>query len=162
VKPSDLLALLQDLHREKLALQRRHEAGAARVSAYNPNNTYQYVLAREATHLSWLRAAIEELGGVPDESGVPLEVPGGAKRQVATAVCEDDARRMSAFIDAWRPRIDGVSHARHRKMLGVVLGEAIEHQRFFAQAAAGNQDLLGRRPESVGTGGGVMSTRWAE
>ena len=47
-------------------------------------------------------------------------------------------------------------------MLDVMLGEVREHQRFFEQAAAGRQDLLGRRPAGSGTGGGVLSTRWIE
>jgi hypothetical protein len=55
-----------------------------------------------------------------------------------------------------------MSQARHRKMLELVLGEVAEHQRFFEQAAAGRIDLLGQRPASVGTGGGVMATRWIE
>ena len=161
MKPSDLLSLLQDIHRDKLALYRRHEAGARVVGAYDLNNTYQYILAREATHLEWLRAAIEELGAPVDGEAAVSTVPAVTKGD-ASAVCEDDARRMEAFVQAWRTRIDGVTQARHRTMLGLVLGEAGEHQRFFAQAAAGRADLLGRRPAGVGTGGGVLGSRWIE
>jgi hypothetical protein len=55
-----------------------------------------------------------------------------------------------------------MTHARDRKMLELVLGEVAEHQRFFAQAAGGRLDLLGRRPEGAGTGGGVLARRWVE
>ena len=55
-----------------------------------------------------------------------------------------------------------MTHARHRKMLDLMLGEVAEHQRLFQQAAAGQSDLLGRRPAGAGTGGGVMPARWIE
>ena len=45
-------------------------------------------------------------------------------------------------------------------MLNVILGETLEHKRFFEQAVAGRADLLGRRAEGAGTGGGVLPTRW--
>ena len=48
-------------------------------------------------------------------------------------------------------------------MMQVVLGETLEHKRFFDQIAAGREDMLGRRangPGSPGTGDGVMSVRW--
>jgi hypothetical protein len=44
----------------------------------------------------------------------------------------------------------------------VILGETLEHKRFFDQATGGRTDLLGRRPEGSGTGGGVLPTRWIE
>jgi hypothetical protein len=53
-----------------------------------------------------------------------------------------------------------MTQARDRKMLELVLGEVAEHQRFFAQAAGESPDLLGRRPENAGTGGGVLPRRW--
>ena len=40
------------------------------------------------------------------------------------------------------------------------LGEALEHKRFFEQMLAGRADLLGRRADGAGTGGGVLGTRW--
>jgi hypothetical protein len=67
-----------------------------------------------------------------------------------------------AFVDNWRPRVAALSHARHRTMLNVILGETLEHKRFFEQAVAGRADLLGRRAEGAGTGGGVLPTRWIE
>ncbi|MBA2602088.1 MAG: hypothetical protein H0U94_00740 [Acidobacteria bacterium] len=45
-------------------------------------------------------------------------------------------------------------------MLRVILGEIVEQQRFFDLALAGRTDLLGRRADGAGTGGGVMPTRW--
>ena len=55
-----------------------------------------------------------------------------------------------------------LSHARHRTMLNVIIGETLEHKRFFEQAVAGRADLLGRRADGAGTGGGVLPTRWIE
>jgi hypothetical protein len=163
VKPADLLSLLQAFHRDKLALFRGHESGASRVSGYEFNNTYQYVLAREAAHLEWLRAAIQDLGGTPGEAAAAEGGPASATgAEAARAAAAEDARRAAGFLSTWRPRVGEVTNARHRKMLELVLGEVAEHQRFFEQAAAGQLDLLGRRPGGVGTGGGVLSTRWLE
>jgi len=163
VKPADLLSLLQSFHRDKLALYRGHEAGARRVSGYEFNNTYQYVLARESAHLEWLRAAVEELGGVLEDSAAPAAAGAPVTgAEAARAALLEDVRAAGAFVAAWRPRVAEVSQARHRKMLELVIGEVAEHQRFFELAAAGRLDLLGRRPAEVGTGGGVMATRWIE
>jgi hypothetical protein len=163
VTPGDRLALLQALYRDKLALYRRHQAGAALVSAYDANNTYQYILAREDAHLQWLRGALEEMGSVPDETVAPLDpLPSGKGPAAASAVAEDDARRAGEFVARWQPRVAAFSHARDRKLLDLILGEVAEHQRFFAQAASGRADLLGRRPDGVGTGGGVLPVRWIE
>ena len=60
-------------------------------------------------------------------------------------ILEDDARHLAAFVERWRPRVATVTHARHRTMLGVVLGESVEHQRLFEQAGAGLEDVIGRR-----------------
>ena len=161
MKPTDLLALLQDVHREKLALYRRHERVAQVVTSYEFNNTYQYVLQREDTHLDWLRAAITDAGAQPDESGVAPDVAvTGKGAAAARALFDEDARSAGDFVTRWRPRVAALTHARHRKMLELLLGEVAEHQRFFEQASAGRADLLGRRPEHAGTGGGVLPTRW--
>ena len=64
---TDRLALLQEFYREKAALHRRHQASAERVSAYDSNNAYQYVLDREAAHLDWVRRALAEVGASPDK-----------------------------------------------------------------------------------------------
>jgi hypothetical protein len=55
-----------------------------------------------------------------------------------------------------------MTHARHRGLLRVILGETLEHRRFFDQALAGRHDVLGRRPDGAGTGGGVLADRWIE
>jgi hypothetical protein len=47
-------------------------------------------------------------------------------------------------------------------MLNVVLGESLEHQRLFAQAAAGFEDLLGKRTAGSARVGGVLPARWME
>ena len=51
---------------------------------------------------------------------------------------------------------------RPRNMLKVILGESLEHMRLFEQAAAGFEDLLGRRTGGVERVGGVLPTRWME
>jgi hypothetical protein len=162
VKPTDRLALLQQFFREKSALYRRHQAGAQQVSAYDSNNAYQYVLERESAHLDWLRSAIGEAGGVADDSAGPLVVPAGRTADGARTVADDDARTAGEFLARWQPRVGAMTQARDRKMLELILGEVGEHQRFFAQAAASRTDLLGRRPEGAGTGGGVLPQRWVE
>jgi hypothetical protein len=163
VKPVDLRSLLQDVYREKLALYRRHERGAQLVSGYEFNNTYQYILAREETHLEWIRGAIDDVGATLPDPAPELPVPEGGKGAAAAKpIVEDDVRTARAFVDAWTPRIEAVSHGRHRTLLTLLLGEVREHLRFFELAAAGRDDLLGRRPAGSGTGGGVMSTRWIE
>lgn len=162
MNPTDRLALLKDFFREKAALYRRHQAGAERVSAYDGNNAYQYVLAREDAHLEWLRRAIIEAGGSADEAPVGVALPAGASADAARAVADDDARTAGEFLARWQPRVAAMTQARDRKMLELILGEVAEHQRFFAQAAGGSVELLGRRPERAGTGGGVLARRWVE
>jgi hypothetical protein len=73
-----------------------------------------------------------------------------------------DRDAAQAFVDQWRPKVAAMTHARHRMMLDVILGETLEHKRFFEQALAGRTDLLGRRADGAGTGGGVLPTRWVE
>jgi hypothetical protein len=65
-------------------------------------------------------------------------------------------------VEKWRPRIEKLPNARHRSMLGVILGETLEHQRMFEQALAGRTDVLGRRADGAGTEGEVLPTRWVE
>ena len=73
-----------------------------------------------------------------------------------------DAKFLGAFVARWRDRVATVTHARHRTMLGVVLGESVEHQRLFEQAAAGFEDVLGRRSGGVARVGAVLPDRWQE
>jgi hypothetical protein len=162
VKPTDLLAILREFHHDKLALRQRHAAIARHVSQYAFNNTYQYVIAREDVHLAWLEAAIAEQGGVPDEVGEP-SLPALGKKASTLPFVQEDAREAAAFVTRWRARIGEMTNARHRGMVQVILGETLEHKRFFDQIVAGRQDVLGRRangPGRDGTGDGVMSVRW--
>ena len=48
------LPLLQEFYREKLALLLRHQAGARLIGQYDANNTYQYIINREETQLTWV------------------------------------------------------------------------------------------------------------
>ena len=162
--PSDLLTLLREFHREKLGLRERHVAVARVVSDYAFNNTYQYIIAREDVHLSWLEAALAEMGESPASVPEPQLAARGRKESFLPLV-DEDGREAEAFVARWRARLAEVSNARHRTMLQVILGETAEHKRFFDQMIAGRADLLGRRangPGPVGTGNGVLPVRWIE
>jgi len=162
--PADLLNILKDCHAEKLALRQRHVAVARRVSDYEFNNTYQYVIAREDVHLSWLEAAIAELGESAADQPEPDLPPAGKKADFLPFVGED-ARQAEAFVARWRARLPDIRNARHRGMVEVLLGETLEHMRFFQQIVAGRDDVLGRRangPGSPGTGDGVLPVRWMQ
>jgi hypothetical protein len=160
---TDLVALLQEFHREKLAMLLRHQAGARLVAQYDANNTYQYIINREEVQLSWLAAALTELkASIPD--GAEADRPEAGKGTgAAQTVFREDARDAQAFVDRWRPRVDAMPNARHAKMLRVILGETLEQKRFFEQALAGRTDLLGRRGDEVGARvGSVLPNRWIE
>jgi hypothetical protein len=160
VKATELLALLRDFYREKLAMQQRHVAAARFVNDYDFNNTYQYVINREDAQLSWLRSAVIDMGGTPDEMPEPEIDRSGRRDEMQTRVIAEDRDRARAFVETWRPRIQALPNARHRTMLQVIIGETIEHQRFFEQALAGRTDLLGRRADGAGTVGIVLPERW--
>jgi hypothetical protein len=170
VKATELLDFLREFHRDKLAMLRRHEASARFVSDYDFNNTYQYVIAREDMHVSWVRDAIldasgqthEAAAGQAEDAAESVVAVSGKGIAAQGAVMAQDRDAAQAFVDKWRPRVAALSHARHRTMLNVIVGETLEHKRFFEQAAAGRTDLLGRRPEGAGTGGGVLPVRWIE
>jgi hypothetical protein len=169
VTPAELTAVLVDFHREKLTMRQRHVAVARHVSDYNFNNTYQQVISREDVHLSWLEAAIAELGATPahiDEPDIPAPHKYARVKDVSfIPLVAEDTAAVGDFVARWRPRLAAVTHARHRNMMGVILGETLEQKRFFDQMVAGNEDLLGRRsngPGSPGTGDGVMGVRWVE
>jgi hypothetical protein len=155
-----MLEILREFHRGKAALRNRHVAAAAHVPHYDFNNTYQYVIAREDTHLRWLIDAITDLGGQPDEVAPAVLDVKGKKDQVQRSVMTADRDLAQRFLDTWKPRIESLPNARHRTMLSVLLGETAEHKRFFELALAGRSDLLGRRADGAGTGGGVLATRW--
>jgi uncharacterized protein (DUF1501 family) len=168
VKHDDLKSFLTAFAADRVALLQRHEAGARVVSHYDFNNTYQYVIAREETHLTWLQTALAELDAPLPAAANTLPVPEVSKSSKSSdpsayrRILEDDAAQLRAFVDQWRPRVAELTHARHRTLLGVILGESLEHQRLFEQAAAGFEDLLGRRTGGVPRVGGVLSTRWVE
>src|SRR5687767_6312105 len=164
---SDLLNTLRELHRDKLTMRERHVAVARHVDHYDFNNTYQYAINREDVHLSWLETAIAELEGTPDQVP-PLDLPSpGPKAKKGrpgafTALVQEDAQAAEALVAKWRPRVAGIENVRHAKMVEVILGETLEHQRFFAQIAQGNEQVLGTRMPGAGTGNGVMGVRWVE
>jgi hypothetical protein len=170
VKATELLDFLREFHRDKLAMLRRHQASARFVSDYDFNNTYQYVIAREDMHVSWVRDAIldasgqthEAAAGQAEDAAEPVVAVSGKGIAAQGAVMAQDRDAAQAFVDKWRQRVAWLSHARHRTMLNVIVGETLEHKRFFEQAAAGRTDLLGRRMEGAGTGGGVLPVRWIE
>lgn len=158
---TDLLQSLCELHRDKLTLRERHVAVARHVDHYDFNNTYQYAIAREDVHLSWLETAIRELGGTPED--VPeVTLPSPGKKGSFTGLVQEDAKTAADLVAKWKPRVSGLSNIRHAKMVNVILGETLEHQRFFAQIAQGNEQVLGRRMPGAGTGNGVMGVRWVE
>jgi len=160
---TDLVALLQEFHRDKLTMMLRHAASARVVVQYDQNNTYQYVINREEAQLSWLAKAIAELGGTVTDSVDAARTLSGKGPAAVRAAIEEDARDAQTFVDRWRPRIDAMTNARHAKMLRVILGEALEAKRFFEQAMAGRTDLLGRRAETLEPASGeVLPTRWIE
>ena len=164
MKPDELRSLLESFHQDKAALRARHVAAARLVDDYNVNNTYQYVIAREDMHLGWLSAAIADLGGTPPEvapSDVRVQAQGRGDA-AHKALFREDADLAGALIDRWTGRLPAITNARHRKMCQVVLGETMEHRRFFQQAWEGRDDLLGRRTGGLSTGGGVLSERWVE
>jgi hypothetical protein len=160
---TDLVPLLQEFHRDKLAMMLRHQAAARLIEQYDANNTYQYIITREDAQLSWLENALRELGATIGEEMEPARSSQGKPRDAARRVLEEDARDAQAFVERWRPRVEGMTNARHRGMLRVILGETLEQKRFFEQALAGRTDLLGRRADHLGPSHGVvLPTRWIE
>ena len=154
---------------ERLAILERHEAGARVVAHYDFNNTYQYIISREETHLQWLQSALAEAGvaqlpGAGAAIPVPARARSGRKADPGAyrGILEDDARTLQAFVQRWRPRVEGMTHARHRSLMHVVLGESLEHARLFEQAASGFEDVLGRRTGGAVRVGEVLPSRWQE
>lgn len=167
MKQTELLEILTPFTAERLALLQRHEAGAQVVSHYDFNNTYQYVVNREETHVTWLRTALTDANAPMPAAGASLAVPAVPKAKKADpsifrGVLDDDARTLKAFVDRWRVKVNGMSQDRHRIMLNVILGESMEHLRLFEQAASGFEDLLGKRTGGVARQGGVLPNRWQE
>ena len=168
MQQDDLKTLLSTFAAERLAVLQRLEAAARVVSHYDFNNTYQYVISRQETHVTWVQNALAEFAAPLPSPAAALPAPEapkvGKKADVAAyrGILEDDAKSLAAFVERWRPRVDGMTHARHRLMLGVVLGESKEHQRLFEQAATGFEDVLGKRTPQAARVGAVLPTRWME
>jgi hypothetical protein len=167
VHKDELRQLLIDCAAERLAILQRHEAAARVVSHYDFNNTYQYVIAREETHLQWLQNALAEFSVALPAAATALPAAEALKGKkllpsAFTSILDDDARTLREFVERWRPRVEAMTHARHRTMLDVVLGESLEHAHLFAQGAAGDEDLLGRRTSLAERVGGVLPHRWME
>ena len=168
MKQNELQEILTEFAAGRVSLIERHEAGARVVSNYDFNNTYQYVIGREETHLTWLQSALVELGSPMPKSSATMAVPAvekgarGTDAKAFRAILEDDATQLGEFVKRWRARVDALTHARHRIMLDVVLGESREHQRLFEQAASGFEDVLGRRTADAVRRGSVLPARWME
>ena len=160
MKAHDLLELLREFHRDKLAMYQRHVAAARYVSNYDVNNTYQYIIAREDMQVAWLADAILDMGGTLETVPEPAITPSGKGEQAQASIIAQDRDGADAFLAKWRPRVEAMTHARHKSMLRVIFGETLEHKRFFEQALEGRTDLLGRRADGAGTAGEVLSTRW--
>ena len=165
---TELQQFLSEFAADRLSILERHEAGAQVVSHYDFNNTYQYVINREETHVTWLQDALTALGASMPRSSKSLAVPAVTKTGKKTdegafkGILDDDVVHLGAFVQNWRPRIEAMDNARHRTMLKVVIGESLEHKRLFEQAAAGFEDVLGRRTGGVARQGAVLPTRWQE
>jgi hypothetical protein len=168
VKQDELQQTLTAFAADRVAILERHEAGARIVSQYDFNNAYQYIISREETHLQWLQTALAEFTAPlppPSSTLVVPDLPRSRKAPVAgafRAILADDATTLGAFVERWKGRVDAMTHARHRLMLNVILGESREHQQLFEQAAAGVEDLLGKRTGGVARQGNVLPVRWME
>ncbi len=154
-----LAELIRDFYLERVSLLMRHEDVAQLVTDYDINNAYQYIIAREQTHLSWLQHALLDLGAtlVDDPSRGPVL---SAKGDAWKSLAGDDARSNAQFVEKWRDKVEGISNARHKGMLKVVLGEMLEHKRLFDQAAAGRKDLIGTSLAINDHAGAVMPVRF--
>lgn len=163
VNPTELQRLLHQFYLERLALLMRHERSAQVMGDYDINNAYQYVLAREETHVSWVQHALLDRGAeVPADPPAPPAFEVGKRGPSASDVAREDARLNDQFIEKWRTLVASITHARHQGMLKVILGEMAEQRRFFEQAAAGRTDLLGKALPINERVGQVLATRWVE
>ena len=161
--PESTPALLTAIAADRQALINRLEASARVVAHYDFNNTYQYVVGREETHLRWLRDALADVGAEMPAPASALGAPAAVKGNNPGAfrdILAEDARHLAGSVEKWEGRVGAMTHARHRRMLEVLLGESREHQRLFEQAAGGFEDVLGRRTTTSPRVGGVLPKRW--
>lgn len=160
---SDLCDLLRAFLVERTGLLLRHEGVATLVPDYDINNAYQCIIGREQNHLSWLQHALLDQGAsLPDDPPAPPVAAVGKGDDAWQALAAEDARLNARFVETWRPKVDAVTHARHRGMLSVVMGEMLEHKRLFDQAAAGRRDLIGTSLAINDHSGVVLGARWVE
>jgi hypothetical protein len=163
VTPTDLQALIRDFYVERLALLLQHESAARYISDYDVNNAYQYIIAREETHVSWLQHALLDIGApMPADPSAPDVKPTRKGKDAILELSGADASANKRFVDKWRDRVEQVTHARHRGMLRVVLGEMLEHARLFEQASEGRTDIIGTSLPIHTRRGEVLGTRWVE
>jgi hypothetical protein len=159
VSEPTLADLIRDIYLERVGLLMRHEDVARVITDYDINNAYQYIIAREETHLSWLQHALLDLGATlvnDPPRGNMLTAKGDAWKSFAS----EDAAANARFVEKWRPKIEAVTNARQKGMLKVMLGEMLEHKRLFDQAAAGNRELIGKSLEINDHSGSVMPVRF--
>ena len=161
--PTDLQALIREFYLERLTLLMQHEEAARYVGDYDVNNAYQYVIAREETHISWLQHALLDVGQpIPSDPTRPSVKPTRKGNDAGLEMSSLDARANQRFVEKWRDRVEGVSNARHKGMLRVVLGEMLEHLRLFEQASEGRTDIIGTHLAINERRGKVIDTRWIE
>ncbi len=158
----ELAQLIREFYLERTALLMRHEDVATHVPDYDINNAYQYIIAREQTHLSWLQQALLNLGTESPADPARLSVRAGRGAEAWQGLAGEDARSNAQFVEKWRAKVEQVSNARHQGMLKVILGEMLEHKRLFDQAAAGRRDLIGSSLAINDHPGVVLGTRWVE
>ena len=163
MQQDELKKFLTDFAGERLALLQRHEAARPRRQPlrFQQHLSVRHRPRRDASVLAGERARRARRRRFRRPT-LPLPVTGRAERarrarspRIGTS-SPDDAKFLGAFVARWRDRVATVTHARHRTMLGVVLGESLEHQRLFEQAAAGFEDVLGRRSGGVARVGAVL------
>ena len=161
--PTELQTLLREFYLERLALLMQHEAAARYITDYDVNNGYQYVIAREETHISWLQHALLDSGvALPADPARPDIKPTRKGDEAVLELTGTDARENQRFVDKWREPVEQVTHARQKGMLRVILGEVLEHKRLFEQASQGRTDIIGTRLAINERRGKVTNTRWIE
>ena len=163
VTPTELQQFIREFYLERLALLMQHESSARFVTDYDVNNAYQYVIAREETHVSWLQHALIDLGvDLPADPARSDVAPSRKGKADMLEICATDARDNTRFVEKWRDRVEQVTHARHKGMLRVILGEMLEHARMFDQSAQGRTDIIGKALPIHERRGEVLGTRWLE
>ena len=159
VNTPTLADLIRDFYLERVALLMRHEDVAVTVTDYDINNAYQYIIAREETHLSWLLHALLDLG-----APAPADPARGSKLSAKAdewkRFADEDAHSNGQFVEKWRAKVEAITNARHKGMLKVILGEMLEHKRLFTQAGQGRRDLIGTSLEINDHSGDVMPARF--